>query len=134
MIEPLPFRVDLPSSFKSAGKCLPSHMQGSLNPGKLSIKINHPRWLRAILIVGGLYHVLQCPASLASGLSVQSHTRTLRHLEAYAQMSMFMIVPKIPKSYCSNQTVIIQLSLVDMVAGALKTEVSRANEIYHVLK
>lgn len=47
MIEPLPFRVDLPSSFKSVGKCLPSHMQASLNPGKLSMKINHPQWLRS---------------------------------------------------------------------------------------
>lgn len=45
MIEPLLFRVDFPSSFKSVGKCLPSHMQASLNPGKLSMKINHPQWL-----------------------------------------------------------------------------------------
>lgn len=48
-------------------------------------------------------------------------------------MSMFRSSPKIPKSYCSNQ-LIIQLSLVDVVAGALKMEVSRANEIHHVLK
>lgn len=82
----------------------------------------------------GLYCVLQCSASLVLGLSVQSHKRALHHLEAYAQMSTFMIVPKIPKSYCSNQTVIIQLSLVDIVAGALKMEVRRANEIHHVLK
>ena len=55
------------------------------------------------------------------------------HLEAYAQMGTFRSSPKIPKSYCSNQ-LIIQLSLVDVVAGALKMEVSRANEIHHVLK
>lgn len=85
-------------------------------------------------MVEGLYCVLQCSASLASGLSVQSHTSGLHHLEAYAQVSMFQSSTKIPKSYCSDQTVIVQLSLVDVAAWALKVEVSRVNEIHHVLK
>lgn len=131
MIEPLTFRVDFPSSFKSVGKCLPSHMQVSRNPDKLSMKINHPWWLRSNPHCG---RTLPCaPMSCVPSIRTECPILPNKGFLPSRSPCMNEHAHDHPLRYPSP-TALTKLSLVDVVVGPLKIDVSRANEIHHVRK